>query len=68
MNEALSKHYGRPVVAGYTNGGVPVVRPADAPDDGPVVAGGFGGEIAPAVRAVIAANASLEEAIDYLLD
>jgi len=66
MNKALSRFYSRPVVGGYTNGGLAVVVSVGHPDV--VVAGGFGGAIAPAVKAVIAANASLQEAIEYLLD
>jgi hypothetical protein len=66
MNEALSKFYGQPVEAGYLSSGHQMVWQAG--DTTAIVAGGMGGEIAPAVRAVIAANAALQKSIDYLLE
>lgn len=60
--EVLSKFYGQPVVAGYTNAGWPVVRPANDPAG--VIAGGLGGEVAPAVEALLRAQAVLAEAVE----
>jgi hypothetical protein len=61
VDEVLSRFYGRPVVAGFTNGGWPVVRPAD--DLTKVLDGGVGGTLAPAVLELIELQGKLQDAL-----
>ena len=66
LNEVLSRYYGQPVEAGFTNGGWPVVRPSGKPEE--VVAGGMPGfcerEIGPAIVEMIAQWGEMQNSLE----